>query len=198
MGACWHTWKPNRDMCKDSSSPSSGTNPGGSCSGGAAPCPNCCCCATTGTIQNITAFNNGSQFGHQYDFVIQIAYSAGTAGTRDCTLEWWENTTIPYFAVNTPNTWTQLHGVVASPVFDPWDHRVVPCPGGGSLTVTLTDPPGLGIVPGRTAQRTLKFRLKVISGSGCPCGQASATATATQVLEIINGVPNGSGTFTTP
>jgi hypothetical protein len=35
--------------------------------------------------------------------------------------------------------------------------------------------------------RTLEFRLVVKSGTGCTCGHTSATATATQVLQMVNG-----------
>lgn len=177
-----------------SSAPTAGTP--AACTTGT--CPKCCCCVTSIAIQNITPYNNGSQFGHNFDVVMNMNFAGGSGGTVDCTLEWWEKTNIPYFAVGSANTWTQLYGVVASPTFDPWNNRTIPCPAGGSVSATITDVPGLGIQPGRTAKRTLEFKLVVKSGAGCSCGSASVTATATQVLEITNGVPTHPGSFTTP
>jgi hypothetical protein len=179
--------------------PNSSTQDASSCDSTSTTCPPCCCCVTSASIQNIRAYNDGSRFGHEFDFVIQMNFAAGSSGTSDCTLEWWEKTNIPAVPGHPPNTWTELYAVYAvSPTFDPWKNRTVACPAGGSSTVTIMDPPGLGIRPGRTARRTLEFRLVVKSGAGCSCSQASASATATQILEITNGVPNHPGSFTTP
>ncbi len=185
--------------CKNSEKPSAGSDAGAACDGGAAACSKCCCCVTSVAIKNVRAFNNGSQFGHQFDFEIKMTFASGSAGKSDCVLEWWEKTNVPALTGHSPNTWTDMFANFStSPTFDPWNNRTVPCPGGGPLTVTIMDPPALGIRPGRTTKRTLEFRLKVKSGGGCSCGSAEASATATQVLEIVNGVPTGSGTYTTP
>lgn len=162
-------------------------------------CPKCCGCVASATISNITSYNDGSRFGHNFDFTIQMDFAAGTGGVQDCTLEWWEKTNIPAVPGAVADAWTELYAVYSvSPTFDPWKNRTVPCPGGGHLSVTITDVPGLGIRPGRTARRTLQFRLVAKSGTGCSCANSSQTATATQVLEIVNGVPAGAGSLTTP
>ncbi len=184
-------------MCIAGSTPTNNTN--NNTPPTQAPCPKCSCCVTLVAIQNISAYNTGARFGHKYDFAIEMLYAAGACGTCDCVLEWWEKTNLPAVPGHPPNAWTDLYAAYSqSPTFDPWKNRTVPCPGGGSSTVTIMDPPALGIRPGRTTQRTLEFRLTVKSCSTGSCANASLTATATQVLEIINGVPNGAGTFTTP
>jgi hypothetical protein len=77
-----------------------------------------------------------------------------------------------------------------SKTFDPWNDRKSPCPGGGPMTVTITDFPSLPIDPVRHPNingiRTLKFRLVVKSSAGCGKGLRSATATAVQVLKMVN------------
>ncbi len=181
-----------------------GSGPGAICpsDGGPQPCilqRPCCCCVDSVAIQNIAAFNNGSQFGHTYDFVIDMTFAAGASATANCTLQWREKTNVPAIPGHLPDTWMDLYSFYSqSPTFDPWNNRVIPCPGGGHLRVTITDPPAMGIRPGRTTRRTLEFRLSVTSGGGCSCANALATATATQVIEIVDGVPTGPGTFTTP
>lgn len=162
------------------------------------PCPDCNCCVTSVVIENVTPFNNGSQAGHSYDFRINMTYSGGTSGTSNCVLEWWERTNVTYLPNQQANTWMELYAFYPqSPTFSPWTNRSIPCPGGGSSTVVINDPPALGIRPGRTVTRTLDFRLKVKSGSSCPCSVTSATATATQVLVMVNGVlDNSASSFT--
>lgn len=162
----------------------------------------CCGCVTSVAIQNVRSFSGATGFvspntgrtlynGHAFDFVMNLAFSAGSSGTSDCTCEWWERVNLPAHATHPAGTWTEMMtvGSPGSPTFGPWDRRVIPCPGGGNLTVTITDPPSLGNAPGRTLTRTLEFRLvaRSGSGSGCGCGIASATATATQVLVMVNG-----------
>jgi hypothetical protein len=183
------------------------TTPPSSGSGAAAPptspvqtCPKCNCCVTSVSIGNVRSFSGTTGFtepnigitlnnGHAFDFVMNFAFAAGTSGTSDCTFEWWEKVNLPALTGHAPNTWTDMFaGFPTSPTFNPWTNRVIPCPGGGNLTVTITDPPSLGNAPGRTLTRTLEFRLVAKSGSGCPCAKTSATATATQVLVMVNGV----------
>ena len=164
-----------------------------------APCPpppKCCGCVTSVAIQNVRSFGHTPQSigggwvanGHAFDFVIQMSFVAGTNGRSDCVLEWWEKVNVPAVPGHPPNTWTDMYANFStSPTFDPWNNRTIPCPGGGNLTVTIVDPPGLGHAPGVTQTRTLEFRLVVKSGAGCGCSKTSATATAKQVLVMVNG-----------
>jgi hypothetical protein len=161
------------------------------------PC-NCCCCVTSATIENVHAFgaagmvspNTGRMLsnGHIFDFRIERTFTAGTSGTADCVMEWWEKVNIPAIPGHTANTWIDMYAFYSgSPTLAPWVNRSVPCPAGGSTTVVIRDPPSLGSAPGVTQTRTLRFRLRVKSGTGCSCGTTRATARATQVLEMING-----------
>jgi hypothetical protein len=162
------------------------------------PC-NCCCCVTSAIIENVHAFGAGGYIdptpppitvynGHIFDFRIEMMFAAGTSGTSDCVLEWWEKVNIPALTGHAPNTWTNMYSSYSgSPTLQPWVNRTVRCPAGGSTTVVIHDPPSLGIAPGITQTRTLRFRLVVKSGAGCSCGNTRVTARATQVLEMING-----------
>src|SRR5579884_3091732 len=70
----------------------------GTCAdGGSQPCPKCCCCVTAANIQNVSEYNRGSTFGHDFDFVIQMSFASGSAGKSDCSLEWWERMDLPNF-----------------------------------------------------------------------------------------------------
>lgn len=155
------------------------------------PCPhcNCCCCVTSAAIQNARSGGvRPGNLGHSFDFVIGMDFAAGSAGRSDCALEWWERTNVPYTTGMAANTWTNMFALVpTSPTFGPWNNRVVPCPAGGSLSVTIVDIPSLASRPGRNVTRTLEFRLTVTSGGGCSCSYTSATARATQVLQMVNG-----------
>ena len=165
-------------------------------------CPKCCCCVTSVAIQNVRdigptatpfTYGTGTAYaanGHAFDFVMNFSYAAGSSGTSDCTFEWNERVNLPAHATHPAGTWTEMYtvGSPTSPIWIPWTNRVIPCPGGGPLSVTFVDPPGLGNAPGRTLTRTLEFRLVARSGSGCSCTKTSATATATQVLVMVNGI----------
>jgi hypothetical protein len=157
------------------------------------------------TIQNVRSYSGSTGFvspntgntlynGHAFDFVMNFSFAAGGSGTSDCTCEWWEKVNLPAHATHPAGTWTEMItvGSPGSPTFNPWANRVIPCPAGGNLTVTITDPPSLGNAPGRTLTRTLEFRLIAKSGTGCSCSITSATATATQVLVMVNGVLDAS------
>lgn len=193
--------------CSRPSPPSSGDG-GASCDGGSPPCPKCCCCVTSATIGNVRPLGATPQFvgggwvanGHAFDFTIVMSFAAGSSGISDCTFEWWEKVNVPAVAGHPANTWTDMFALVpTSPTFNPWNNRTIPCPGGGSLTVTIVDVPSLGSQPGQTVTRTLEFKLVAKSGSGCGCGKSSATATAKQVLQMVNGSLVAAGTsFTTP
>src|SRR5260370_18872303 len=132
---CCHSSKPPVSPTGAGSGPSG--SGGATCADGSSPpCPKCCCCATNGTIQNVAAYNRGSTFGHDFDFVIDMSFAGGSAGSSDCSLEWWERMDLPNFTGAAPNTWTdQFSNYPGSPTFDPWKNRTIPCPGGGSLNV---------------------------------------------------------------
>ena len=162
----------------------------------------CGCCVTSVAIENLRFFSGTTpvtvtygpdtmQFhnGHVFDFVMKFNYRAGTAGCIDCTFEWNERVNLPAHATHPANTWTEMYtvGSPTSPIWIPWTTKVVPCPAGGDLTVTLTDPPSLGNAPGRTLTRTLEFRLVAKSGAGCGCALKSSTVTAKQMLVMVNG-----------
>jgi hypothetical protein len=161
-----------------------------------ASCSKCCCCVTSVSIGNkrdlgpTLVFLGGGWVanGHAFDFTIQMSFCTGTSGSSDCKLEWWEKVNAMGIPGAPTNTWTDMYaGFSTSPTFEPWNTRTVPCPDGGSRTVVIVDVPGLGVQPGVTVTRTLEFRLVVKSGSGCACGLTSATATAKQVLTMVNG-----------
>ncbi len=193
------TIKPNP------TSPSTVKNASAPCDSTTTTCPPCCCCVTSVSIGNVRSFsgvtgfvspNTGSTLynGHAFDFVMNLSFATGSGGCSDCTCEWWEKVNLPAHPTHPSGVWTEMMtvGSPGSPTFGPWDRRVVPCPGGGNLTVTITDPPSLGNAPGRTLTRTLEFRLVAKSGGGCGCGTTSATATATQVLVMVNGTLDAS------
>ena len=186
------TIKPNP------TSPSTVKNASAPCDSTTTTCPPCCCCVTSVSIGNIRPFfgtifndpNDGTPYinGHAFDFVMNFSFATGSGGCSDCTFEWWEKVNLPAISGHPPNTWTNMMTIAAnSPTFYPWAKRTIPCPGGGSLTVTITDIPSLGNPPGSTQTRTLECRLVAKSGSGCGSGTTSATATATQVLVMVTG-----------
>jgi hypothetical protein len=126
--------------------------------------------------------------GHSFDFVIDMTFTGGPGGTSDCTFEWWERVNLPAIPGHPPNVFTNMFVLApTSPTFNPWNNRVVPCPAGGNLTVTIVDVPSLGTPPGVTQTRTLEFRLIVKSGGGCGCANGFLIAQATQVLTMVNG-----------
>ena len=131
---------------------------------------------------------------------MDFSFAAGTGGTSDCTFEWWEKVNLPALPGHAPNTWTEMHAKYPTNIaFNPWNNRTIPCPGGGSLSITITDPPSLGSAPGQTITRTLEFRLVAKSGAGCSCGKTSVTVTAKQVLVMVNGaLDTSASSFTTP
>jgi hypothetical protein len=144
-------------------------------------------------VQSFTvpAINRGGAWvanGHSFDFVIQMTFTGGTGGSADCTFEWWEKVDVPAISGHSANTWTDMFVLApTSPTFDPWNNRVVPCPAGGNLTVTIVDVPSLGAPPGSTQTRTLDFRLMVKSGGGCGCANGCLMAKARQILTMVNG-----------
>jgi hypothetical protein len=158
------------------------------------------------SIQNVRAFSGPTAIqvtygtsvmnfhnGHVFDFVMSFSYSGGTNGRSDASFEWNEKVDLPAHATHPAGAWTEMFtvGSPTSAIWIPWNNRTIPsCPAGGSMAVTLTDPPSLGNAPGRTLTRTLEFRLvaKSGTGAGCSCSKASVSVTATQVLVMVNGV----------
>jgi hypothetical protein len=135
---------------------------------------------------HVMSFSNG----HVFDFVMAFSYVGGTRGRVDASFEWNERVNLPAHATHPAGTWTEMFtvGSPTSPIWIPWNNRTVPCPGGGSLSVTFTDPPSLGSAPGRTLTRTLEFNLVAKSGGGCGCAKNSVAVRATQVLVMVDGV----------
>jgi hypothetical protein len=151
----------------------------------------CYCCITSVAIKNISRIDNATQMGHSYDLEIKMARSTehGPRLEPECTLEWWERTNVPYTAGMAANTWTNMFQLVpGSPTFNPWNNRSTQCD--TNSTVTINDPPALGKRTGRTVTRTLEFDLKVKSGPGGTCADSEKSATATQVLTMVNGAPD--------
>jgi hypothetical protein len=185
--------------CK-SSPPSKRSSSGAK--GGTAPCPKCCGCVTGLSIEDVKLFTSTPPFGGKYgtdvanghSFVVYIdmSFCPGTsvATFSDCALEWWEKTNVPYIHAHNAqkkNTWTDLYALIYdSPTFDPWNDRVVLCPGGGDLSVRIEDIPCLGTAPGINITRTLEFRIIVRSG-GCGCAKGCLMVRAKQVLVMMNG-----------
>lgn len=189
--------------CNSSTPPSS--RPAASSSAGTtSTCAKCCGCVNDVVIQNVQSFTmppitrGGTTVanGHSFDLVITMTFTGCAGGaTEDCTLEWWEKTNVPYTPAMTANTWTDMFALFATSVtFSPWNSRVVPCPAGGNLTVTIVDIPSLGNPAGVTQTRTLEFRVTVKSGNGCTCSSARKTARATQTLQMVNGAIVAAGT----
>ena len=151
----------------------------------------CYCCVSSVAIKNISRIDNATHMGHSYDLEIQMARSTqyGPRLAPECTLEWWEKTNVPYTAGMAANTWTNMFRLLpTSPTFNPWHNRSTACD--ANSTVTINDPPALGKRPGRTVTRTLEFDLKVKSGPGGSCANSEQSATATQVLTMVNGAPD--------
>jgi hypothetical protein len=125
---------------------------------------------------------------------MEMLFKPGAAGTCDCDLEWWEKANITSACIPTAGVWTNAR-LTCGGSFTAWNTRVIPCPQGGVLSIVDNDPPALAIIPGRTVTRTLDFRITLKSCPTCGCGDL--TITGTQILTIMNGVPQGQGTFTT-
>lgn len=152
----------------------------------------CYCCITDVAIKNISRIDTPSRMGHSFDFEIKMARATehGPRLDGECTLEWWEKISVPAIPGHPPNVWTDMFQLApTSPTFNPWNNRATACD--TNSTVTINDPPALGRRPGRTVTRTLEFDLKVKSGPGSTCsGDRVKSATASQVLTMVNGAPD--------
>jgi hypothetical protein len=176
----------------------SGVN-GGSASAVAAATGDCCCCVTDVSVRNVRRFDTAVRMGHRFDVQIGLDYSTPPPRSAggSCSLEWWERTNIPYFAVTRANTWTELYATHSTnPVFAGWNNRTAAC--NTRESVTLTDPPSLGKRPGRTVRRTLEFDIKVNSAPNCGCRSAMKHATPVQVLSMVNGAADWANSSFTP
>lgn len=162
----------------------------------------CACCVNDVKIENISRIDNTRHMGHSFDAVIAMEYPAGASGSglQSCTLEWWEKTNVPYAASlgQRANTWHDMFAMIPnSPTLAPWVNRAEACE--TSSGVTITDPPALGKRTGRNVTRTLEFNIKVKSAAGGSCTNQEKAVTATQVLKMVNGAPDWSGSsFVTP
>jgi hypothetical protein len=151
-----------------------------------APATGCGCCVDKVSIGNIKPFDN-PKMGHSYDLKVSMSYPAvlRAPGSGHCTLQWFERTNVPYAAGMVANAWNDMFALIPNSVtFSPWHHRNETC--GSGQPVTITDLPALGKPPGRTVTRILDFDI-VVSSSSTGCGNASAHATATQKLVMVNG-----------
>lgn len=146
----------------------------------------CKCTPTSAAIKNVKKLNNGTSYGHEFDFEVGLTYAtdASAAASTDCTLEWWEKTSRPpaWQTVITAGTWNDMFALYpSSPTFAGWTARTKPCP--GSETAKIHDPPAADT---SMPARTLEFDLKVKGGG------VTKSATGKQTL-----VPDGKGGITT-
>jgi hypothetical protein len=155
----------------------------------------CNCCVDSVAISNINRIDNAAHMGHSFDVTIAMQYPAAPltgAGLQPCTLEWWEKTDVPYATGQTAGTWHDMFKLIpTSPTLAPWVNRAQRCE--TSSGVKITDTPSLGKRTGRTVTRTLEFDIKVLSAAGGGCADASKNATAKQVLKMVNGAADWSG-----
>ena len=137
-----------------------------------------------------------------FEFVAQLSYKEWEQDKfADCGLEWWEKIVgvDTYIIGWERDTWRDLAGETSLAVNFNWSLRKVSPP--KPTTATIYDYPGLTTIPGRTATRTLDFKIIVTSAKGCGCPKESLTTTATQVLTMENGQVNfdkSSFTFKNP
>ena len=168
-------------------------------------CTKCCCCAESIVIRNIKRidrdgfWNQGQYFpfgdwGTAFDVVIGLSYRTSTS-ERDCTLQWFETSDVPYFDDMQPNSeidvfennpGPHLPGGTFAPWWGPPLGRDKPCP--GSETVSLHDEPKIGKIKGISRKRYLLIRIVVKSAADCPCSKSEVWVTARQLLEVKNGV----------
>lgn len=159
----------------------------------------CPCCADSISITNINRIDDATKMGHSFDTHMGLSYPA-TGPSGSCTLEWWEKTNVPAITGHVADTWTDMFQLMGGASFGTWTNRLENC--GTSTLVVDTDPPTLAKTPGRTVTRTLEFR--IVTNSMPPtsdggCAAASQQVTATQVLKMVNGVPDwAASSFTTP
>ena len=168
-----------------------------------------CCCVDSAKIQKVKIMDNNPYFsknqltdGHSFEFVAQLSYKEWEQDKfADCGLEWWEKIVgvDTYIIGWERDTWRDLAGETSLAVNFNWSLRKVSPP--KPTTATIYDYPGLTTIPGRTATRTLDFKIIVTSAKGCGCPKESLTTTATQVLTMENGQVNfdkSSFTFKNP
>jgi hypothetical protein len=96
---------------------------------------------------------HGRTVGHEFTREIDLE------DIRDCTLEWWEKTNVPYCEGMEANTWTDIFALQpTSEVFAPWafQQRHVRL---GRTQFAIIDPPG--IIVDTTRARDLFFDIRV-------------------------------------
>lgn len=141
----------------------------------------CCGCIDGLKIQNVKKISNGRLYGHSFDTVFSLSYVETDGAANDLTLEWKEKTNRGYTAAMRAanNVWYDMtKDPETAGSFTAWNSRTKPCP--GKETSTDNDPPQASL---DLPARTLEFEIKVTSGAGCKCANASLTLTAKQVLE---------------
>jgi len=144
--------------------------------------PASCNCIPSGVqIKNVSPYQRGKLYGHEFDVEVSLSYSAAASGPEaDAQLFWFEKTNRPpAWQGITANAWNDMFAMFpGSPTFDGWTkNRTKPCP--GSETATIHDPPGASV---DLPARTLEFDIYVRGQ------QVSHNARAKQVLE-----PDGKG-----
>jgi hypothetical protein len=125
-------------------------------------------------------------------------------GRCDCTLEWWEKSTDPYFALPVVNMWSNLYPAQqnATTIFTNWkNYLAAPEPAlNQSFTVTLPDQPMVQAFTPTVWNRKLEFWLGVRSGSRALCNQDlygewqyASQVLKTQKNQAGENVPNLNG-----
>ena len=147
----------------------------------------CCCCIEDIDITSVSKISSGRLYGHSFDTEFSLKYLK-SENNSDCKLIWNERTNRGYTsrmrAAN--NVWYDMtQDPEASASFAAsWGSRKKPCP--GMETIKDTDPPQASL---DLPARTLEFRIKVESGDGCKCNNASKCITAIQTLEPTTDAP---------
>jgi hypothetical protein len=100
---------------------------------------------------------SGRTIGHEFTVEAELT------DIRNCKLEWWEKTDVPYpdavAAGMTANNWFELYGALPnSEVFENWNLHVSTVPL-GDVEVSMLDKPG--IMVDETDERTLYFEIRV-------------------------------------
>jgi hypothetical protein len=99
---------------------------------------------------------HGRTVGHEFAVEFELY------DIRDCTLEWWEKTNVPYTAAMRAAEWMNMTVVhPSSDVFTPWANQVRLTPVGQTI-FRVIDPPG--IMVNETKARELYFDIRVHGG----------------------------------
>jgi YD repeat-containing protein len=157
----------------------------------------CCCCINDlRTPLNVTKTNiPGGAFYIKFDTEIDLEYKLWDQNYNgDCTLEWWEKTSMPYTRAMKADTWTDMtQDPQTSASFNhSWNCRDNKCPPPHKTTVKDTDDgPGWpkGFPANLTATYVLYFKITVKSTPGCDCLTTARSRFITVTHEIKDGKP---------